>query len=95
MKVFDITIPESRTQATSTNTLDGWKLARLGRLGAFFHGEVPHTLALHTIMQIVNVFSTNDILKKYLKENEALQVVLMAVSKVVTPLFASYLVTWF
>jgi len=47
------------------------------------------------IMSIVNAFGIEEMLKKHLTEYEAKQIIAMAVSKVVRPLPASSLETWF
>ncbi|MCL4345180.1 MAG: hypothetical protein M1496_02310 [Candidatus Thermoplasmatota archaeon] len=46
-------------------------------------------------MDIVNAFGIEEIHKKNLTENESMQTISMAVSKVVRPLPASSLETWF
>jgi len=47
------------------------------------------------IMGIVNAFGIEEMLKKHLTEYESMQIIAMAVSKVVRPLPASSLETWF
>ena len=47
------------------------------------------------IMKIVNAFGIEEMLKKHLTENESMQIIAMAVSKVVRPLPASSLEAWF
>ncbi len=47
------------------------------------------------ILDIVNAFGIEEMLKKHLTENESMQIIAMAVSKVVRPLPASSLETWF
>ena len=47
------------------------------------------------IMGIVNAFGIEEMLRKHLTENESMQLIAMAVSKVVRPLPASSLDTWF
>ena len=47
------------------------------------------------IMKIVNAFGIEEMLKKHLTESESMQIIAMAVSKVVRPLPASSLETWF
>jgi hypothetical protein len=47
------------------------------------------------LMEIVNAIGNEEMLKKHLTENEAMQIVAMAISKVARPLPVSSLETWF